>query len=85
MPRLSLLSLEVQGQWRAWTSREAHFNSPEAQFDVAERKVPRAIDLQIGGCYDEVITGPAVDRERLFCIEYFPADSATPPADVMRR
>ena len=40
---------------------EAHFNSPEAQFDVAERATHRAIHLQYGGCYDELITGPAVD------------------------
>jgi len=64
---------------------EAHFNSPEAQFDVAERATHRAIHLQYGGCYDEVITGPAVDRAKLFCIEYFPAHSATPPAEVLRR
>ena len=33
----------------------------------------------------QVRSGPAVDRERLFGIEYFPAHSATPPAEVMRR
>ncbi len=52
---------------------EAHFRSPAAHEDVAERATHRAIHLQRGGCYDELVTGPAPDREGLFCIEYFAA------------
>ena len=63
---------------------EAHFNSPKAQFDVAERATHRAIHLQYGGCYDELLTGPAVDRERLFCIEFFPAHSRIPHEEVLQ-
>ena len=37
---------------------EAHFNSPEAQFDHAEKATHRAIHLQHGGCYDELRDRP---------------------------
>jgi len=63
---------------------EAHFNSPAAQFDVAEKATHRAIHLQHAGCYDELLAAPPVDRDRLFCIEYFAAHSAMPDADVVR-
>ena len=52
---------------------EAHFNSPAAAHDHAEHATHRAIHLQYAGCYDEVIEGPAVDRNGLHCIEYFGA------------
>jgi hypothetical protein len=61
---------------------EAHFNSPEAQFDHGEKATHRAIHLQHGGCYDELVTGPAVDRKQLFCIEYFPTHSRNSNAEI---
>lgn len=64
---------------------EAHFNSPEAQFDHAEKATHRAIHLQHGGCYDELVTGPAVDRTKLFCIEYFPTPSRISSDEIMLR
>jgi hypothetical protein len=54
---------------------EAHFNSSEAQFDVAEKATHRAIHLRHGGCYDELVIDSAVDRSALFCIEFFPTHS----------
>jgi hypothetical protein len=64
---------------------EAHFNTPEAQFDRAEKATLRAIHLQYGGCYDELATGPAVDRNKLFCVEYFPAPSQTTNDGILMR
>ena len=52
---------------------EAHFNSPAAAHDHAEHATHRAIHLQYAGCYDEVVEGPAVDRNGLHYIEYFGA------------
>jgi hypothetical protein len=63
---------------------EAHFRSPEAQFDVGEKATHRAIHLQYGGCYDELVSTPAVERDGLYCIEYFAAHSRTPSAEVER-
>jgi hypothetical protein len=57
--------LERMDEW------EAHFRSPEAALDGAEQATLRAIHLARGGCYDEVVEGPAVNREGLICIEYF--------------
>ncbi len=63
---------------------EAHFNSPEAQFDLAEKATHRAIHLQYGGCYDELLTAPKVDGDKLFCIEYFPAHTRLSSEDLLR-
>ena len=52
---------------------EAHFNSPAAMHDHAERATHKAIHLQYAGCYDEIVEGPPVDRNGLHCIEYFAA------------
>jgi hypothetical protein len=61
---------------------EAHFRSPEAQFDVAERATHRAIHLQYGGCYDALVETPAIDRGGLYCIEYFAAHSRIAEAEI---
>jgi hypothetical protein len=63
---------------------EDHFRSPEAQFDVAERATHRAIHLQYGGCYDELVGNAAIGRDGLFCIEYFPTPSRVPSTDLTR-
>jgi hypothetical protein len=64
---------------------EAHFNSPDAQFDVAEKATHRAIHLQHGGCYDELLAGSVGDRGKLFCIEFFPAPSRFSDEEILRR
>ena len=64
---------------------EAHFNSPEAQFDHAEKATHRAIHLQHGGCYDELLSNATVDRGALFCIEYFPALGRMSNDEILRR
>jgi hypothetical protein len=56
---------------------EAHFNSPAFHRDWAERATHKAIHLERGGCYDEIIEGPAVDRDGLHVIEFFAAGAAT--------
>ena len=63
---------------------EAHFNSPAAQSDSAERATHRAIHLQYGGCYDELIGTESIDRGALYCIEYFAAHSGTASAEIER-
>jgi hypothetical protein len=64
---------------------EAHFHSPAAHADVAENATHRAIHLQHGGCYDELLAGPPVDRSALFCIEYFAAPSSLADAEILSR
>jgi hypothetical protein len=64
---------------------EAHFNSPEAQLDIAEKATHRAIHLQHAGCYDALVADPPADRGRLFCIEYFAAHSRLQDAEIVRR
>jgi hypothetical protein len=61
---------------------EAHFNSPAAAHDHAERATHRAIHLQYAGCYDEVVDGPPVDRDALHYIEYFAAPAKTGDAAI---
>lgn len=63
---------------------EAHFNSPAAAKDRAERATHAAIHLQRGGCYDVVARGPAVKREGRYLIEYFAAGPAVADADLAR-
>lgn len=63
---------------------EAHFHTPEAHRDLAENATHRAIHIQYGGCYDELDTGPAVDRTALFCIEFFAAPGAMSDEEVRR-
>ncbi len=63
---------------------EAHFNSPAAQHDTAERATHRAIHLQYGGCYDELVGTTSIDRNALYCIEYFAAHSRTADAEIER-
>lgn len=55
---------------------EAHFNSEAGLRDRHENATHRAIHLQRGGCYDEVVEGPAVDRGGLHCIEFFAAPAS---------
>jgi len=55
---------------------EAHFRSPQAHEDRAERATHAAIHLQRGGCYDVIARGPKAKPDRLFAIEYFAADPA---------
>ena len=62
---------------------EAHFNSPEAQFDVAEKATHRAIHLQRGGCYDELLAVPVAERDSLFCIEFFPVGNRLSPEQIL--
>jgi len=64
---------------------ETHFNSPESQFDVAEKATHRAIHLQHGGCYDELAIDPSVDRAALFCIEFFPTHSRISNDEILLR
>lgn len=52
---------------------EAHFNSDAGMRDHHERATHKAIHLQYAGCYDEVVQGPAANRDGLHCIEYFAA------------
>ena len=54
---------------------EAHFQSPAAAQDRAERATHAAIHLQRGGCYDVLVEGPAVKRDQLHAIEFFPVGS----------
>lgn len=61
---------------------EAYFRSPEAALDRPEQATFRAIHLARGGCYDEVVEGPPVDRDGLICIEYFAAPESTPDEEV---
>jgi hypothetical protein len=64
---------------------EAHFHSPEAHRDIAENATQRAIHLQYGGCYDELLPGAAPDHGALFCIEYFAAPSRMANAEILQR
>jgi hypothetical protein len=52
---------------------EAHFRSEAGLRDRHENATHRAIHLQRAGCYDEIVEGPAVDRDGLHYIEYFAA------------
>lgn len=56
---------------------EAHFNSETGLRDRHENATHRAIHLQRGGCYDEIVEGPAVDRSSLHYIEFFAAPAST--------
>src|SRR5882672_6634509 len=56
-----------------WSARSAAPCGPAAAHDHAEHATHRAIHLQYAGCYDEVVVGPAVDRNGLHYIEYFGA------------
>ncbi len=68
--------LERMDEW------ETHFRTPEAAMDAAEQATFRAIHLARGGCYDELVQGPAVDRDGLICIEYFAAPESAPGEEV---
>jgi hypothetical protein len=50
--------------------------------DAAEQATFRAIHLVRGGCYDEVLEGPPVNRDGLICIEYFAAPEAVPDDEL---
>lgn len=63
---------------------EAHFKSPAAAHDRAERATHAAIHLQRGGCYDVVARGPAVQREGLHVIEYFAVGAGDGDAALAR-
>jgi hypothetical protein len=64
---------------------EAHFLSPAAQHDRAERATHAAIHLQRGGCYDVVQRGPKVDRGQLYAIDYFAAGPEVQDAALKKR
>jgi hypothetical protein len=68
--------LERMDEW------EAHFHTPEAAMDKAEQATFQAIHLVRGGCYDEVIEGPPVNRDGLICIEYFGAPESVPDEEL---
>lgn len=61
---------------------EAHFTSDAAWRDTAALASHRAIHLCDAGCYDELITGPAI-RDGLQLVEYFKAAKGL-PHDVMK-
>jgi len=52
---------------------EDFFRSPEFFSHKVEHATFEAIHLVRGGCYDELVENTPVDREALFCIEYFAA------------
>jgi hypothetical protein len=61
---------------------EDHFRSDAGIRDTHELATHRAIHLQKAGCYDELLTGLAADREALFYIEYFGAGNSISNAQI---
>lgn len=83
-PVPSYLAFWLCSGMRRMDEWEAHFNSPEAAHDRAERATHAAIHLQRGGCYDVVVEGPAVKRDQLHAIEFFPVASGDGDEDLAR-
>ncbi len=63
---------------------EAHFRSPAGLTDAHELATHRAIHLQHGGCYDELVVNAKADRQALFIIEYFPVPSSVDSDDAVK-